>query len=201
MIKNIIFDVGDVLFHYRWKEMFMDYGVSKEEGMRIGKEIFDDPKERWLQFDKGLLTLEELIASYAESYPKDAEVISFFLHHGEYMPVAHPEAWKFFPLLKEKGYHIYLLSNYSKELFERHTEHADFMEYLDGKMVSYMVNVLKPDAKIYQCLCDTYGLKAEECLFFDDRKENVEAAIAFGMKAMQVVSRQGLVEELEKLME
>jgi len=200
MIRNIVFDVGDVLFHYRWKDMFMDYGVSEEEGTRIGRQIFNEPQQRWLQFDKGLLTLEELIDGYAKSYPKDAEIIRFFLNHSEYMPVAHPEAWRFFPKLKEKGYKVYLLSNYSKELFERHTEHADFMEYLDGKIVSYMVKELKPDAAIYQALCDKYSLKPEECIFFDDRKENVEAAIAFGMKAKQVTSRQGLVEDLTELL-
>ena len=41
-IKNIIFDVGDVLLSYRWKYMLMDYGLSEEEAVRIGTEMFDD---------------------------------------------------------------------------------------------------------------------------------------------------------------
>jgi hypothetical protein len=40
-IKNIIFDVGDVLLSYRWKYMLMDYGLSEEEAVRIGTEMFD----------------------------------------------------------------------------------------------------------------------------------------------------------------
>ena len=43
-IKNIIFDVGDVLLSYRWKYMLMDYGLSEEEAVRIGTEMFDDPE-------------------------------------------------------------------------------------------------------------------------------------------------------------
>ena len=44
--------------------------------------------------------------------------------------------------------------------------------------------VTKPDLRIYQILLDRYGLKAEECLFVDDRLENVEAARALGMQGI-----------------
>ena len=49
-IKNIIFDVGDVLLSYRWKYMLMDYGLSEEEAVRIGTEMFDDPEGLWVMF-------------------------------------------------------------------------------------------------------------------------------------------------------
>ncbi|MBE5906924.1 MAG: HAD family phosphatase [Lachnospiraceae bacterium] len=199
MIKNIIFDVGDVLFHYRWKEMLQDYGLSEEDSIRVGKEIFDDPKQRWLSYDKGLLTLPELIEDYARSYPQDAEILRFFLNHGEYMHVPHPEIWAMFPKLKEKGYKLYLLSNYSKELFGLHTEYADFMNYLDGKMVSYMIQIAKPDPRIYKALCEKYSLEMEECLFFDDRAENIEAAKKLGMQGYVVTTREDLLKELKKL--
>lgn len=34
MIKNLIFDVGGVLFDYRWKEMFMDYGLDEDSAIK-----------------------------------------------------------------------------------------------------------------------------------------------------------------------
>ena len=46
-IKNIIFDVGDVLLSYRWKYMLMDYGLTETEAVRIGTEMFDDPEGLW----------------------------------------------------------------------------------------------------------------------------------------------------------
>ena len=52
-IKNIIFDVGDVLLSYRWKYMLMDYGLSEEEAVRIGTEMFDDPEGLWGLLDLG----------------------------------------------------------------------------------------------------------------------------------------------------
>ena len=51
MIKNIIFDVGDVLLEYRWKDMLMDYGLSEAEAIRVGTLMFDDPL--WRQLDYG----------------------------------------------------------------------------------------------------------------------------------------------------
>ena len=45
--KNIIFDIGRVLFDYRWKEMFMDCGLEEEEALRVGNLIFADPEELW----------------------------------------------------------------------------------------------------------------------------------------------------------
>lgn len=197
--KNIIFDVGDVLLQYRWKDMLVDYGLSAEEAERVGTELFDNPERLWSEFDLGEIPDEELIARYSKKYPKDKEAIAWFIRHGEYMHVARPAVWKMVKKLKQEGYGIYLLSNYSEGLFKKHTEYADFMQDIDGMVVSYMVNKAKPDRAIYQALCDKYNLKPEECLFFDDRAENVEGAVKFGMDSIQVVSQKQLLTELEKL--
>ena len=63
MIRNLIFDVGDVLVEYRWFEMLTrDYGLSEAEAKRIGEEMFDN--EIWVQgLDGGRLSLEEAIPS------------------------------------------------------------------------------------------------------------------------------------------
>ena len=102
--------------------------------------------------------------------------------------------------LKEKGYKIYLLSNYSEELFHAHTKGAKFLDVLDGGVVSYQVHALKPDREIYEILLEKYSLKAEECLFFDDRMDNVEGAKKAGIQAIQVTSREMLNETLDKML-
>ena len=102
--------------------------------------------------------------------------------------------------LKEKGYKIYLLSNYSEELFHVHTKGAKFLDVLDGEVVSYQVHALKPDREIYEILLEKYSLKAEECLFFDDRMDNVEGAKKVGIQAIQVTSREMLNETLDEML-
>lgn len=197
---NLIFDVGDVLLEYRWKNMLMDYGLSETDALRIGREVFDESDSLWHRFDLGLITPEELIASYAHKYPKDAETIAWFINHGEYMHVPRPAVWKYIHQLREKGFHIYLLSNYSEALFQKHTEYADFMQDIDGLIVSYMIHQAKPDQAIYKALCDKYDLEPGSCLFFDDRAENVQGAQDFGMSAVQVTSQDSLLEHLRGLL-
>ena len=176
-VKNIIFDVGDVLLSYRWKYMLMDYGFTEEEAVRIGTEMFDDPEGLWGLLDLGTVSQQEIIERYCKKYPKDEKVIRWFIGHGEYMPVARPKVWELVHKLKEQGYKVYLLSNYSEELFKKHTEYADFMNDIDGLIVSYMIHKAKPDRAIYEALCEKYRLEPSECLFFDDKQENIDGAV------------------------
>ena len=67
MIKNLIFDLGDVLMEYRATEMLMDYGLSREEALALDDLMFYDPL--WAILDKGTMTNEEVIAGYAKKYP------------------------------------------------------------------------------------------------------------------------------------
>ena len=198
--KNIIFDVGDVLLDYRWQQMLMDYGLDEAEAYRVGRELFDDPDGLWHEFDLGVKSQEEIIQEFEQKHPKDAEVIRWFISHGEYMHVARPAIWKLVHQLKEAGYHLYILSNYPELLFKKHTQYADFMDDMEGMVVSYMLHVGKPERVVYQTLCDRYGLNKEECLFFDDRAENVQGAIDFGMRAKRVLSAKGLAADLEELL-
>ena len=199
--KNIIFDVGDVLLDYRWQQMLMDYGLSEKEAYRVGRELFDDPELLWHIFDLGTMSQEEIIQAFEKKHPGDAEVIRWFISHGEYMHVARPAIWKRVYLLKEAGYHLYILSNYPEILFKKHTQYADFMADMEGMVVSYMLHIGKPERAIYQALCDKYDLNKEECLFFDDRAENVQGAIDFGMRAKRVLSAKGLAADLDELLE
>ena len=109
--KNIIFDVGQVLFDYRCKDMLvLDYGLGEEEAQRVNNEMFHD--ELWHELDLWNMHEEEIIDAYEKKYPKDAEAIRWFISHGERMQVARPKVWEGVHRLKEQGYGIYLLSKY-----------------------------------------------------------------------------------------
>ena len=87
---------------------------------------------------------------------------------------------------KERGYHVYLLSNYPRDIFTLHAGNGSFpfLDYVDGKVVSGFVQMIKPDTDIYKCLMDKYTLKPEECIFIDDREENIQGAINVGMQGI-----------------
>lgn len=198
MIKNIIFDVGEVLLEYRWKDMLMDYGCSEGEAIRLGTLIFSE--ELWQQLDIQNEPTESIIKKYEEKYPNDAKAIRWFIEHGEYMHVPRQDVWVKLHLLKEKGYKIYLLSNYSKDLFEKHTKGADFLNNIDGMVVSYQIHKIKPDLAIYNYLIEKYSLNTDECIFFDDRQINTQAAESLGIKSVTITSKELLLSEMDKLL-
>ncbi len=199
-VKNIIFDVGNILLGYRWSGMLLEHGLDEERVKRVGKGIFDSPY--WTDFDAGRIRIKELLNAFSKEHPDLEEDARWFLEHAKLMRVERPEVWELVKKLKEKGYHIYLLSNYSEELFTIHTEGTPIMGLTDGAVVSYQIHELKPEPPIYEYLLEKYQLKREECLFFDDRPENTEAARKLGIAAVTIRggSEKLLKEELGKLL-
>ena len=196
MVKNLVFDVGGVLIGFRWEDMMRDYGMSEDMLPGFGHEVFDDPL--WKELDLGYLSFEEVLARYIRKYPHYAQEIRYLFCHGELMSVPRPDVWQEVKRLKEKGYRIYLLSNYSSVMFQKHTQGASFHKYLDGRIMSYEVHAVKPEPEIYRKLFSVFSLKPEECLFFDDRLDNVETSRSMGMEAIRIRSREHLLEELKK---
>ena len=198
MIKNIIFDVGEVLLGYRWKEMLMDYGLKESEAIRVGNLIFND--NLWTQLDMQSEPTESIIKKYELKYPDEAVVIRWFIEHGELMQVKRYDVWDKVHTLKQACYKTYLLSNYSKDLFEKHTKDAVFLNDIDGMVVSYQIHKIKPDPDIYRYLLQKYSLKAEECIFFDDRNDNTVAAQKLGIQAVTVESKDVLMKNIDMLL-
>lgn len=200
-MKNIIFDIGSVLIGYRWRDMCLEAGWDEEKTERIGGGFFDSPL--WPDFDAGLVTTEEMIRNVAGKYPKLEEDARWFIRSGKKMVVERPKIWALMRELKEKGYGIYVLSNYSEELFTLHTEGLPFWKVVDGGVISYQIHQIKPNPPIYQHLMEKYHLKPEECIFFDDRAENTKGARKLKMQAVTVEdgSEELLAGELRKLLE
>lgn len=199
-MKHIIFDIGSVLIGYRWREMCLEAGWDEEKADQIGRGFFGNP--RWADFDAGLVSDEEMLEDIARQYPAYREDARWFFYSGKKMTVERPRVWDAVKRLKEKGYGIYLLSNYSESLFAMHTAQLPFWECVDGWVISYEIHQVKPNPPIYEHLLRKYQLKAKDCLFFDDRAENTEAARKLGMAAVTVVdgSEELLLRELGELL-
>lgn len=198
MIKNLIFDAGGVLIGYRWEEMFEEKGISLEIAGRIGEGIFED--EGWGRFDAGLISLDEIVDNFCEKNKDIENETRWFIENAIEMRVPRPRLYKKLGELKKKGYKLYVLSNYSKQLFDLHMNDIGVRELMDGEVISYQIHKLKPEKEIYDEVINRYSLKKEECVFFDDRLENVNASIENGIKAVRITdqSEDLLLSELEK---
>lgn len=199
MIRNLIFDVGGVLIGYRWKEMLVeDLGFEEAVADEVGALVFGTTY--WAnEFDRGTITFEELLERLGIDFPHRREEITKMLMHPSLMNVDRPKVWEAIQKLKNQGYRIYLLSNYSKILFDIHTRDMTIHDILDGRVISYEINYIKPEPEIYQSLLKKYNLIAEECLFFDDREVNLAAAKEQGFETVLVENENGLLEKLYEL--
>jgi putative hydrolase of the HAD superfamily len=200
MIRNIVFDIGMVLADFRWKEyMLRDLGFAPEVMETFVKRLVLDPV--WDEFDLGVRPTEEIITEMKErlpEYPKEREL--FFLHI-EDIAASYPYSEPWIRELKERGYAVYLLSNYPRDVFRIHEKkHFGFAALVDGKVVSGFERLSKPDPAIYRVLLDRYALKAEECVFLDDRQVNIDTALSLGMQGIVFTSYEDARVRLEELL-
>ena len=194
MIKNIIFDIGNVLLDFKPAVYFKDL----KDGDKVCYHIFYSPY--WKEYDMGTKSLDEVIAILVREKPEYQLQIEEIL--SRWMEVLNQrKTMKHIKLLSEKGYCIYVLSNLSYDAANYIKQHYDVFNQVDGYVLSCDVNCIKPDTKIYQLLLDTYHLKPHESVFLDDLKDNVESAKALGIKGIHVVDEDKALKELYKVIE
>lgn len=194
MIKNIIFDLGNVLIKYS-PENFLEKNVEKKGHKKFIETIFKS--KEWLELDKGTLSYENAIEKFAEIIPEERENIEK-LFKNNIMDCLIPieENIQILKKLKEKGYDLFILSNFHKPAFEQVQNDWEFFNEFDGGVISCYCHLLKPNQRIYELLLAKYGLIPEETLFIDDAKINVEEAEKIGITGIHL----DLPEMLEKLL-
>ena len=200
MIKNIIFDIGNVLASFRWKDLFKDLGYTGEKFDRIAAATVLHPT-MWNEFDRSLMSDEEIIAKCVERAPEYEQEIRLIFTKTELLIEEYTYAYNWIQNLKEQGFKVYLLSNYGKTSFEAARDHGrlSFLPVVDGGVISYEVQIVKPEPAIYKKLLEKYNLAAEECVFLDDKAENIEAAKALGFHGIVVESYEQASEALNTI--
>lgn len=179
MVKNIVFDLGNVLISFRPAEFFEKKHYPEDIRNTILADIF--ASREWLQLDNGDITVDEAIESIAASSAlKRGEIARIFNLRLEIMFPLTSNA-KLLPGLKKRGFGLYYLSNFPSDIFADVKKSYDFFRHFDGGIISADVRLSKPDIEIYRTLAGRYSLLPEECLYVDDVDINVKAAVAAGM--------------------
>lgn len=182
-IKHLIFDMGNVLMRYDPEVPLREYVSSEEARDLIRKELFQGPE--WVERDRGTISIEEMYESVAKRIPEQYhEELKKCVYGWDICMEPLEKSVKLCEDARKWGYQTYVLSNAAADEFYRYFPKFSPLEAFDGVMVSSEVHLIKPDVRIYECLLEKYQLKPEECLSFDDRKDNVEGAREAGMQAM-----------------
>lgn len=168
-IKNIVFDLGGVVFARdprKFEREFIEF---------FSYIMLPEMPHFWEEYDRGVSTYNRVIDDLAEYNNCDRELAEHNLRRSIVTQEEIPATKSLIADLKSAGYKLYVLSNMSLDFIE-FLKTKEVYKYFDGEVVSCYEKVVKPDVEIYKILVDRYSLKADETLFIDDRKSNVEAA-------------------------
>ncbi len=197
MITTIIFDFGGVLIDWDPHRLLDKYFGSREKADWF---IANVCTGEWnAQMDAGK-PFSQGIKELSSVYPEWAtEIQVYFDRWIEMIGGEVPGMLEIMKELKQKGYKMYGLTNWSAETFCQVRNKYEVFDQLDGMLVSGEEKMLKPDPAFFQLLIDRFGLNKEECLFIDDNQPNVAGAIAFGIPAIRFKDATSLKEELKSL--
>ncbi|MGD0583140.1 MAG: HAD family phosphatase [Bacteroidales bacterium] len=198
MIRNIIFDLGNVLISWKPEEYLIRNGYQEAARETILRDVFKSPE--WLALDNGDMSLDEAVKRIAlSSTLKIPEIYSVFDLR---IKILHPikENTKMVPALKERGFRLYYLSNFPEDIFDEVESRYDFFRYFDGGLISARAKASKPDEKIYRILIDRYSLIPGESLFIDDSHANALSAEMLGISVIHLSEPSTLKEKLEDLL-
>ena len=196
MIKNVIFDLGNVLLSFEPKE-YVKSKVIEEKIEEIYESIFKS--KEWPMLDRGTITEEEAKVNIINRKVENKEFINSVFEKWYDILTPIESSVEVLKKLKERGYKVFYLSNFHLAAFEYVTKKHNFFGLFDGGVVSYKEKLLKPEKEIYEKILFEYNLKPNETVFIDDMEVNVKAAMDNGMKGIILKNPADLKKELEKL--
>lgn len=197
MIKTIIFDIGNVLTDFAWEPFFKSFGYDDKTLKRITKATVGSPV--WSEYDRGLMTDEEVMEAFVANDPGIEKELRESLADIQNMLIKYDYAVPWIKDLKSKGYQVLVLSNFSHKAYVQCAKVLDFLEYVDGGILSFRDHLIKPEPAIYELLIERYGLTPSECVFIDDMPVNVDAAKKCGLHSFVFRNQAQAIEELKTL--
>ncbi len=196
--RAVVFDVGNVL--YDWNPRFL-YERLTPPGPALDAFLRDVATKEWhFQHDAGR-PFAETSAELSAAYPEHAELIAvwgprFTEQLGDMLPGMRDLVLE----LDAAGVPLYAITNFSGEFWPPFREReADVFDRFRDVVVSGDELLTKPDPAIFRLALDRFGLRAEECIFVDDRADNVAGAEGVGMRAVLFTDAAALQAEFARL--
>ena len=198
MIKNVIFDVGKVLVEYDPDSYMERLGFDLKTRQAVNQAMFQNPL--WEESDRGKLSTEELLEKFIFNDKEYKEEITKAYQTVGNTIELFPYSVAWIKELKQRGYRVYILSNYAEITYEQTKEKMEFLPYVDGAVFSFQCKWIKPEREIYEELCRKYSIEPRESVFLDDRLDNIEQARNLGFFGIQFESYEQAVKELERIL-
>jgi glucose-1-phosphatase len=182
MIRNVIFDLGNVLISFKPSDYFDKNNYPESIKNKILTDIF--ASKEWSMLDSGSISTPDAIKSIAKKSSLNPDEIAHIFNLRTDLMFPLDTNVRLLPELKKRGYRLYYLSNFPIDIFDEVKSGYFFFKYFDGGLISAEVKCSKPDEGIYKSILERYSLDAKECLFIDDIEVNVRTAEKLGMKGL-----------------
>lgn len=182
MIKNLIFDFGKVLVDYDFEAFFKKYIPDINRCNAFTPVLYNEDIQRLL--DREAKPFAEIMEEIIGLNPGFEQEIRMFNEH--YTDIVTEEVngmRELLTRLKEEGYKLYGLTNWCSKVYQT-IEKYEIFKLLDGYIISSEEKVIKPEAEIYQRLFSKFNLNPEECIFTDDKEENIIGGERLGMRGI-----------------
>jgi len=188
MIKNIIFDIGNVILNFNLLNVLPAFTDNKEEQKFILDNIVNSPE--WLGhalIDTGYVKREEAIEIVKDrtNHVNDELISKFWNNYNDYA-VIDENVMSLIKKLKDNNYKIYLLSNINPYTYDFVKDSSVLFDIVDGYVLSYLEHQIKPYDSIYKTLISRYNINPNESLFVDDKESNVKTANKLGILGKNV---------------
>ena len=195
-ISTLIFDLGGVIVDLDLAKCIQNF---KDLGLENIEQYLSNfgQKDFFMRFEKGQIGIPAFrneIRKLAGIELTDAQIDKAWCSFLTQIPF---EKLHLLSELKKK-YHLLLLSN-TNPLHIQTAVAAEFsktgktmQDFFDKCYLSYEMGMVKPDVEIFEALLTDAQLKAEECLFLDDGKKNIDTASALGIQTYWVKPNENL---------
>lgn len=184
MIKNFIFDFGNVLAEFYPEKLTAPYVEDPDMRKQISEIVFD--RSFWDGLDDGSVSDEDARAEIRKRISGDMQDVAIKVYDNwieNLTPVPHMQ--KLVEDIKKAGGKLFILSNISIGFAEGYGKVKwikELFSSFDGLVFSGTINKVKPNKDIFEYLLNKYNIKADETIFIDDSKKNVLGAEDVGIK-------------------
>lgn len=180
MLKNVVFDFGQVLVHFEPSYMVGKYVTDATDAAQISEVLFD--RLYWDRLDAGTISDEEVIEESCKRLPPRLHEVTAQIYYNwiYHLPPMNGME-ELVRNLKEKGVRLCLLSNIST-YFAAHAGEIPILSHFDSCIFSAVCGHVKPSREIFAYLCKSCELKPEETLFVDDNAANIAGAEKYGIQ-------------------
>lgn len=197
MVKNIVFDVGNVLVQWNPIPVVQKVFPELNNHDQLIKELMKS--EVWIDLNKGKISEKEAIIRYHQSLSLNLNQLEILMYEVKESLLPIEGSFALVEKLSKANYPLYIITDNTLDIEAYLRNKYDFWKHFQGVVNSARLGVLKPSPLIYQHLLDSYGLDPKECVFFDDLQANVDGAMAVNMHARVFTDVETCISDLQAL--